>query len=86
VKSYGFVQNVDGLRVYRKLDGKNVLFLVLYVNYILLIGNDVEILSSIKVSLSCQFIMKDTIEANYICGTKLLRDRKQRMLGLSQTS
>ena len=64
---------------------KVVMFLVLYVDDILLIGNDVEVMSSVKVWLSSQFDMKDLGEANFILGIKLWRDRKNKMLCLSQT-
>ena len=59
---------------------------MLYVDDILLIGNDVGVLSSVKVWLSSQFDMKDLGEASHILGIKLLRDRKKRMLGLSQAT
>ena len=39
---------------------------------------------SIKVWLSSQFDMKDLGEAKFILGIKLWRDRKNKMLGLSQ--
>ena len=61
-----------------------VLFLVLYADDILLIANDVTVLSTVKVWLNSQFQMKDLGEASHILGIKLTRDRKQRMLGLSQ--
>ena len=60
------------------------MFLVLYVDDILIIKNNVGVLSSVKVWLSGQFDMKDLGEAGHILGIKLLRDRKHRMLGLSQ--
>ena len=60
------------------------MFLVLYVDNILLIGNDVRVMSLIKIWLSSQFDMKDLGEANFILGIKFWRDRKNRMLGLSQ--
>ena len=41
VKSFGFTQNLDKPCVYKKSQGKVVAFLVLYVDDILLIGNDV---------------------------------------------
>ena len=63
-----------------------VVFLVLYVDNILLIGNDVGTLSSVKVWLSGQFDMKDFGEASHILWIKLLRDHQKRMLGLSQAS
>ena len=61
-----------------------LMFLVLYVNDILLIGNDVGVMSSVKVWLSSEFDMKDLGEANFILRIKLWRDRKNKMLGLSQ--
>ena len=84
IKLSGFEQNLDEPCVYKRHQDKVVMFLVLYVDDILLIGNEVGILSSIKVWLSSQFDMKDLGQANYILGIKLWRDRKNRMLGLSQ--
>ena len=63
IKSYGFDQCPDESCVYKKCDGSVVVFLVLYVDDILLIGNDVGVLSSVKVWLSSQFDMKDLGEA-----------------------
>ena len=63
-----------------------MVFLILYVDDILLIGNDVRTISSVKVWLSAQFNMKDLGEASHILGIKLLRDRHKSMLGLSQAS
>ena len=61
-----------------------MVFLVLYVDDILLIGNNVKMLSSVKAWLFKQFDMKDLGEAAYILGIKVIRDRKKRMLALSQ--
>ena len=85
IKLFGFEQNLDEPCVYKRHRNKVVMFLVLYVDDILLIGNDVGVMSSIKVCLSSQFDMKDLGEANFILGIKLCRDRKNKMLGLSQT-
>ena len=70
--------------MYKRHQEKVVIFLVLYVDEILLIGNDVGVMSSVKIWLSSQFDMKDLSETSYILGIKLWRDRKNRMLGLSQ--
>ena len=43
-------------------------------------------LSDVKGWLHKQFDMKDLGEANYILGIKLLRDRKNKLLALSQAS
>ena len=76
VKSFGFLQNSDEPCVYKKCEGKVVSFRILYVDDILLIGNDVATLSIVKVWLASSFDMKDLGEASYILGIKLIRDRK----------
>ncbi|KAK8708436.1 hypothetical protein V6N13_059478 [Hibiscus sabdariffa] len=53
---------------------------------ILIIGNDVPTLQSIKTWLSICFSMKDLGEAAYILGVKIYRDRSRRLLGLSQST
>ena len=84
IKSFGFEQNLDEPCVYKRHRDKVVMLLVLYVDDILLVGNDVGVMSSVKIWLSSQFDMKDLGEANFILGIKLWRDRKNKMLGLSQ--
>ena len=81
---YGFDKSLDEPCVYKRIQGTKVVFLVLYVDNILLIRNDIEVLSSVKGWLQKQFDMKDLGEANYILGIKLLRDRKNKVLALSQ--
>jgi hypothetical protein len=41
VKGFGFIKNIEEPCVYRKVSGSVVVFLVLYVNDILLIRNDI---------------------------------------------
>ena len=84
IKSFGFEQNLDEPCVYKRHQDKVVIFLVLYVDDILLIGNDVGVMSLVKIWLSGQFDIKNLGEASYILGIKLCRDRKNRILGLSQ--
>ena len=84
ITSFDFEQNLDEACVYKRHSDKVVMFLVLYVDDILLIGNDVGVISLAKVWFSSQFDMKDLGEANFIIWIKLWRDRKNRMLGLSQ--
>ena len=86
IKTYGFKQNVDEPCVYKHIKEKNVVFLVLYVDDILLVGNDVETLSNVKKWLVKQFQMKDLGEASYILGIQIIRDRKNNLLALSQES
>ena len=70
IKSFGFEQNLDEPCVYKRHRDK-VMFLVLYVDDILLIGNNVGVMSLVKVWLSSQFDMNDLGEANFILGIKL---------------
>jgi hypothetical protein len=59
-------------------------FLVLYVDDILLIGNDIPMLEAVKTSLKRSFLMKDLGEAAYVLGIKIYRDRSKRLIGLCQ--
>ena len=65
VKTYGFDQNINEPCVYKKVQDKVVVFLILYVDDILLIGNDVGVIYTIKKWLATQFEMKDLGEENY---------------------
>ncbi|KAM1772047.1 hypothetical protein ACFX11_046791 [Malus domestica] len=85
IKTFGFTQNEDDNCVYQKVVGDAVVFLVLYVDDILLFGNDTAILSSVKVWLSKTFHMKDLGDASYVLGIKLYRDRSRKLIGLSQS-
>jgi hypothetical protein len=59
VKGFGFIKNMEEPCVYKKVSGSTVVFLVLYVDDILLIGNDIPIIEAIKSSLRKSFSMKD---------------------------
>ena len=69
-----------------KASGSIVIFLVLYVDDILLIGNDVPTLQEVKSWLSKCFAMKDLGEASYILGIRIVRERSNRLIGLSQNT
>jgi hypothetical protein len=84
VKGFGFVKNIEEPCVYKKVNGSAVVFLVLYVDDILLIGNDISMLEVIKSSLRKSFSMKDLGEATYILDIKIYRDRSKMLIGLSQ--
>ena len=49
IHSYGFIENEIELCVYKKVSGSQLTFLVLYVDDILLIGNVIGMLTSVKV-------------------------------------
>ena len=85
VKEFGFMKNENEPCVYKKVSGSEIVFLVLYVDDILLIGNDIPTLQSVKSWLEKFFSMKDLGKATYIIGIKIYRDRSQRFLVLSQS-
>jgi hypothetical protein len=84
VKEFGFIKNVEEPCVYKKVSGSTLVFLVLYVDDILLIGNDIPMLEAIKSSLRKSFSMKDLGEVVCILGITIYRDRSKRLIGLSQ--
>ena len=86
IETHDFDQNRDEVCVYKKMQEIMVVFLVLYVDDILLIENDVRLLSSFKIWLSTQFQMKDLGKAQYILGVKVIRDRKNRKIAFSQAT
>ncbi|GJS31612.1 retrotransposon protein, putative, ty1-copia subclass [Tanacetum coccineum] len=75
IKKFGFTQNRDEPCVYLKASGSNVTFLILYVDDILIMGNNIPMLQDVKSYLGRCFAMKDLGEAAYILGIKIYRDR-----------
>jgi hypothetical protein len=84
ITSYGFIENFVDQCIYLKVSGSKVIFLVLYVDDILLASNDLGLLHDTKQFISQNFEMKDLGEASYVIGIEIHRDRKQRILKLSQ--
>ena len=86
IKEFGFIKIEDEPCVYKKASGSNITFLILYVDDILLIGNNIPMLKDVKSWLGNCFSMKDLGEAAYILGIKIYRDRSRRLIGLSQST
>ena len=80
IKAYGFIQTYGEANIYKKVSGSSVAFLILYVDDILLIGNDIEFLDSLNGYLNKNFSIKDLDEAAYILGIKIYRDRSRRLI------
>eukprot|EP00253_Pinus_taeda_P023270 PITA_23270 len=84
IRGLGFTRSKTDHCVYFKLIGDHVIYLVLYVDDMLLVGNDNEIIQDLKTQLSSKFDMKDLGAANYILGMEIKRDRAKRKLWLNQ--
>ena len=80
IKAYGFIQTFGEACIYKKVSWSSVAFLILYVDDILLMGNDIELLDSIEAYLNKYFSMKDLGEAAYILSMKIYRDRSRRLI------
>ena len=62
IKAYSVIQTYGEACVYKKVSESTVTFLILYVDDILLIGNDVEFLESIKGCLNGVFQRKTYVK------------------------
>jgi len=83
ITSFGFKEDIVDRCIYLKVSGSKFIFLILYVDDILLATNDLGLLSDTKKFLSNNFEMKDMGEAYYVIGIEIFRDRSQGLLGLS---
>ena len=66
-----------------KISGSKFIFMVLYVDDILLASSDVNLLNDTKPLLSANFDMKDLGKASFVLGIEIYHDRSQNLLGLS---
>jgi hypothetical protein len=69
--------------VYTKFKNGKFIFLIQYVDDILLASGDVNLLLETKKFLSSNFDMKDLGETSFILGIEIHRDRRKGVLGLS---
>jgi Reverse transcriptase (RNA-dependent DNA polymerase) len=74
---------VDGC-IYHKFSGSKFIFLVFYIDDILLVNNDKNMIRETKKFLFKHFDMKDFDETSYVLGLKIHMDRNKDILGLSQ--
>uniref|UniRef100_A0A2N9G9I0 Integrase catalytic domain-containing protein n=1 Tax=Fagus sylvatica TaxID=28930 RepID=A0A2N9G9I0_FAGSY len=84
ITSFGFEMIEEDHCVYLKRSKRSILILSLYVDDILLAGNDMDSIVTTKKWLSSTFEMKDMGEANFVLGVKITRDRSKKLLSLSQ--
>ena len=84
ITSFGLKENIVDQFIYLKVSGSKFIFLILYVDDILLASSDLGLLGETKEYLSKNFHMVDMGEANYVIGIEIFRDRSRGVLGLSQ--
>ena len=84
ISSFSFVINPVDKCIYHKVSVSKYIFLVLYVDDILLATNDLNLLHDTKKFMSNNFEMKDPGNASYVLGIHIYWDRPKNILGLSQ--
>lgn len=73
--SHGFMENKMDDCIYLKARGSKFIFLVLYVDGILLASSDKQLLNESKHMLSTNFETKDLRKAYYVLVIEIVRDR-----------
>jgi hypothetical protein len=84
VLGLGFLRSKVDYYVYSKQVGDHFIYVVLYVDDMLLIGNNKEIIKDVKSQLSSKFDTKDIGAANFILGMGIKRDQVNKKLWLNQ--
>jgi hypothetical protein len=70
--------------VYLKHSNNSFTILLLYVNEILITGNNKEKIDTTKMRLSSNFEINNMGKPIYVLGVKIIKDRVERLLGLTQ--
>ena len=83
---FGFEMNLFDDCIYYKFCGSKYIFLVLYVDDILVANNDIGLWHETKKFLAKNFEMKDLGEASFVLGIQIHRHLSRGILGLSQKS
>jgi hypothetical protein len=84
IRSFGFKENEEDNCIYAKFKSGKFIFLILYVDDILLASSDVILLLETKRFMFSNFDMKDLGEALFVLGIEIHRDRRKGVLRLSQ--
>jgi hypothetical protein len=71
IRSFGFKENEEDNCIYVKFRSENFIFLILYMDDILLASSDVSLLLETKRFLSSNFDMKDLGEASFVLGIEI---------------
>ena len=85
MSEHGFQKSSFGCCVYSKtIEGGDKIYLLLYVDDMLITYKEMECINNLKQQLSNTFKMKDLGAAKKIIGVQLIRDRKNGILSLTQ--
>ena len=71
--------------IYSKEEGGHFIYVALYFDDMLLIGNNMDVIKEVKKQLSFKFDIKDLGATNFIMGMEINRDRATRKLWPNQS-
>ena len=74
IRKFGFKENKEDNCIYAKFQNRKFIFLILYVDDILLASSDVDLLLETKKFLSLKFYIKDLGEASFVLRIEIHRD------------
>jgi hypothetical protein len=74
ILGFGFVRSRVDHCVYSKQVGNHFIYVVLYVDAMLLVGNNMDVINEVKSQRSSKFDMKDLDVANINLGMEIKRD------------
>ncbi len=66
------------------MEQKQVVYLVLYINGLLIFNKNIDEINVIKIIISTKFNMKDIKEFTFCLGIQMIRDHVKRMTSLGQ--
>jgi len=66
------------------MEQKQVVYLVLYIDDLLIFNKNIDEINMIKITLSTKFNMKDIKELTFCLGIQMIRDCVKRMTNLGQ--
>ena len=74
IQEMGFVRSWVDRYVYSKKPNDHLLCVVLYVNDMLLVGNNIELMREVKSQFSSKFDMKDLGVAHFLLGMDIKKE------------
>ena len=77
VRKFGFKENEADNCIYAKFKNEKFIFLVMYVDDILLASSDIDLLLEIKKFLSSKFDMNDLGEASFVLELKFTKMKEK---------
>jgi hypothetical protein len=84
IRKFRFKENVEDNYIYVKFNNGKYIFLILYVDDILLASSDVNLLLETKKFLSSKFWYERSSEASFVLEIEIHWDRRKGVLGLSK--